>query len=245
MSLTTNPTLLLPSSVSTKLSGLCDAQYPCEVGGFLLGTTDLNYSVQDIFPVINTSQNARREFREHPWGSAWAGLYAKMMGVTVIGRLHSHPNGTIVSENDMRACGHELHLWVIHHGIGNHTYFASLNLRHIDVVLETVELKPRRVTLMGGRLHLGDVYLEQSGRFEATALAGRLLRLDEKSRRVYMAALAVPPNPGRVDNFVTYHELAVIVSSTADTVREWMKPCIKQGLVVGYHGGVKAVRIGS
>lgn len=239
--MSSTPTLLLSPSVNARLSRLCDAQYPHEIGGFLLGTMDINYSAFDIFPVINTSQNSTREFQEHPWGKLWAQLYSKMAGVPTIGRYHSHPNGTIVSEGDVRACGRELHLWIIHHGLGKHTYVAALNLRHIEVAVQTTQMETKRVMLMGDKLHLGDVYLTKSGNLEAAQLADHLLRLDEKSRRAYMAALTAPPNPRRVDNLVTYAELAVMISSTPSTVREWMKPCIKQGLVIGLHGGVRAV----
>jgi proteasome lid subunit RPN8/RPN11 len=239
------PTLLLSPSVNARLARLCDALHPHEIGGFLLGTVDVNYSAIDIFPVINTSQDSTRQFQEHPWGKSWVQLYSKMAGIRSIARFHSHPNGAIVSERDVRACGRELHLWIIHHGLGKHTYVAALNLRHVEVAVQTTQMEAKRVMLMEDRLHLGDVSLTKSGGLEAAPLADRLLRLDEKSRRAYMAALTAPPNPRRVDNFVTYAELAVMVSSTPSTVREWMKPCIKQGLAIGLHGGVKTIHITS
>jgi len=206
-----------------------------------LGTIDINYSAVDVFPMPNVS-GERNKYLEPPSGKAWADLYAQTTGLSLIARFHSHPNGTVVSEQDMRACGQGLHLWVIHHGLGKHTYVAALHLRHIEVVIKTTQMEKRHIMLMGDRLHLGDVQLTRSGEFEAAPLATQLLHLDEKSRRVYMAAITAPPNPRHVDNFITYADLAVIVHSTPSTVREWMKPCIKSGLVVGIHGGIKPVK---
>jgi proteasome lid subunit RPN8/RPN11 len=232
----TSPVFVVTSDVEARLARLCDRRHPQEVGGYLLGTVDVNYSAVDVFPVPNIS-GERGKYLAPSFGKAWASLYAETTGLTPIARFHSHPNGTVVSEQDMRACGSGVHVWVVHHGFNEHTYTAAENLRHLNVLIQPPQSGMRAVILTGDRLNLGEVWLNRSGEFEAAPTASHLLSLDGRSRRAYMAAILAPKEPGT--GFITYTTLARILRANPGTVRDWMRPCIKQGLVQGRHGGIR------
>jgi len=224
--------ILIETEARFKLERLCDSRHPQEVGGYLLGCNiEDDTLIQDIFPVPNTSDNKTRSYKEHSWGEHWTNLYGKTVNLKAIGAFHSHPNGTIPSEGDMKAC-RGLNIWVIHHGIGQHTFSASRDFRNREVLLlnekREVISKPHFV---GDAFHLGTPIIRYNGRLELDGYSKETLKLKNETRRILLLALKhASPSNGYVDLDKVIEESG----RTKQTVRNHLNLCLKKGLLRKY-----------
>lgn len=218
--------IYVESEARFKIERLCDTHHPQEVGGYLLGATiESDIIVKDIFPVPNTSDSRQSQYKEHSWGNYWSDLYSKTIDLSRLGKFHSHPNGTIPSAGDMQACP-ELHLWVIHHSRGEHTYRASRNYRDREVLLlnEPRELvKPR---FIGDSFQLGTVMIDDLGRLKIDQLSESLMELKGETRRILLIAWRNVDH-GRVNLDRVAHQSG----RTKSTVRKHLNRCLKKGLL--------------
>jgi proteasome lid subunit RPN8/RPN11 len=187
--------VILEAEARFKLERLCDAVHPQECGGALLGpqTSEIIW-IKDIFPVPNVAEpDKNNTYKEHSWSSYWRDLYKASNKSNFLGTFHSHPNGTIPSEQDMRAYNDSnLHLWVVHHDRGEHTFQASIGLTHAN--LELAPLSCREVAiaeLTDSGFRLGDIFLDEHGRVNTDNISSKLLTLNEKDRVTYIAALRI------------------------------------------------------
>ena len=206
-----------------KLERLCDAQHPEEVGGKLLGISEDNTTiVKDVFGIPNVAENRRSHYQEYSPAQYFLPLYERMVNLRSFGNFHSHPNGTIPSEGDMRACP-GLNLWVIHHQKGEHTFTASYDYKHMEVLLLNEQQERRVSEFRGNRFFLGDVEIDRFGRLMADATSMELLKLPEKTRIAYQAFLQVKDRWHEVETKV----LAKALNWGHPTVRKWLKKANK------------------
>jgi len=229
--------IVLDVEARFKLERLCDYVHPKECGGQVLGmeTSDL-IEVRDVFPVPNVSKKPNYEYLKHGWGDYWSRLYSECQDLSVIGDFHSHPNGTIPSAGDMKAHNdHVLHLWVIHHNKGEHTFEASRGLDHRELQLAAKPLNsPQKPEFQDRNFHLGTLFIDESGKLNGAHISLKVLDHPEKQRKALLKAIQLA-SPWK--RWVTNQDLADALNITVPTLRKWMKPLEEAGDVVKDWGG--------
>lgn len=215
--------LLIEPLARFKLERLCDYKHPQEVGGKLLGQ-HINGAavVKDIFAIPNSSQEPNRNYSSYSPYEYFLPLYEKMVSLQSFGQFHSHPNGTIPSESDMRACN-GLNLWVIHHRIGEHTFAGSKDYQHLEVILLNEVQEKRVIGFRGNRFFLGDIEVDDFGRIITDEKTLELLQLPEKTRKAFIKFLQYKDRWGEVETKV----LAEALNVTNQTVRKWLRKASK------------------
>lgn len=215
--------VLLDLDARFKLERLCDCMHPEEVGGKLLGAQEENnILINDVFAIPNASDTRRRSYKEYSPHQYFLPLYEKMTMLTQIGNFHSHPNGSIPSEVDMRACP-GLHLWVIHHRRGEHTFTAAKNYEHLEVVLLNEPHEKRIGGFRGDQFFLGDLEIDNFGRLIGDTKSLELLRLPDKTRKAYLKFLQLKDRWGELET----KKLAEALNVTPQTTRRWLKKASK------------------
>jgi proteasome lid subunit RPN8/RPN11 len=209
-----------------RLERLCDAKHPQEVGGYLLGEAVADDTViRDIFPVPNVALKTDSTYQAHGWGASWADLYSQARGLSQLGQFHSHPNGAIPSARDMEACP-QLHLWVIHHARGQHTYHASRDYRDRAVVFFDAHGEAVMPRFLGDDLHLGTIRVDNRGRLQGDALSTKLVALKDETRRLLFLSWQ---NVAYGD--IDLDRVARQSGRTKATLRKHLTLCLHHGLL--------------
>lgn len=213
-----------------KLERLCDFKHPREVGGRLLGMkTDDGFLIKDIFAIPNASDTPTHSYKEYSPVKYFLPLYEQMTKQNGIGNFHSHPNGSIPSEQDMKSCS-GLNLWVIHHRMGEHTFAGSKDYEHLEVVLLNEPQEIRVANFRGQSFFLGDLEIDVYGRLIGEKKSLELLKLPEKTRRAYLAFLQEKKDRYNVDA----KNIAERLNVTKQTARNWLKKATKLVRVTRY-----------
>ena len=214
--------LLIDPQARFKLERLCDYMYPQEVGGKLLGCIEgSDVILQDIFAVPNSAEQKNGHYLEYSPYKYFLPLYLKMVQLENLGNFHSHPNGTIPSEQDMKVCS-GLNLWVIHHNRGEHTFTGAKNYEHLETILLNEAQEIRIGGFRGNKYFLGDLEVDNFGRLLGDNDSLELLKLPYKTRRAYLKFLQL--NSGSASwSRVQLKDLAIALNSTPTTVRKWLK----------------------
>jgi len=226
--------LMIEPEPRFRLERLCDDRHPEEVGGYIFGRTVEGDSIlKDVFPVPNVIEGSKKRttYRKHEWGDHWSTLFGASTGLIRLGEFHTHPNGTVPSAQDMRACP-GLHLWVIHHSRGEHTFVSARDYVNLEVVLvnesHEVSSKPR---LIGGRLELGMAVVNQTGQIDFDGFSRKVLELKNNTRRILLLALSYVDRR-RFGRDEVELELVVDKSGFArSTVLKHLNELVKQGLL--------------
>jgi proteasome lid subunit RPN8/RPN11 len=212
--------VLVDPLVRSKLERLCDAKWPEEVGGELLGrVADGNIYILDCLPVPNVSTRPRDRYLPYEGTRYFLPLFLKTTGLEHVGSWHSHCDGTIPSEKDMITCP-GVHMWIVHHQNGHHTYFASKNYVHVEVELLNETPRLRGCTFKAGRLILGEVGVNESGKIVGDGTSLMMWCLPEQTRAAYVVALKCRGDSPDVPIQNIASELGVSVR----TARGWLKP---------------------
>jgi len=214
-----------------KLERLCDGNHPQEVGGYLLGQKIENdILIKDMFPVPNIAEELekRSHYKEHPWGDHWSGLYAESIDLHKQGKFHSHPNGSIPSTGDMKSCPN-LHIWIIHHGVGQHTFVAARDCHNREVLLlNQPQEEITKPHFVGENFHLSTPIIRFNGRLELDGYSKEVLKLKDETRRILLLALkhARPSN-----GYVNLDKVIEDAGRTRQTIRNHLNRCLKRGLL--------------
>lgn len=221
--------VLIEPEARFRLERLCDSLWPQEVGGYLLGeVVDPDIVVKDAFPVPNVSEKSKRNYyKEHPWGDRWCKIYAKVIGLSRLEsfKFHSHPDGTIPSAGDMRACP-GLNLWVIHHDIGKHTFRASRDYHDREVLLLNEPREIVRPHFEGDNYNLGTIVIDSLGRLGMNPRSEVMMEVKDETRRLLLLALR-SARRGRVDvDSIVKHS-----GRTRTTVRKHLNNLVDLGLL--------------
>jgi len=209
---------ILEPEARFKLERLCDYKYPQEVGGRLLGELKTDYIIQDIFPIPNASQTPNNAYQPYSPYTYFLDLQQQILRKQEIGNFHSHPNGTVPSENDMKSCS-GFNLWLIHHAQGEHTFVTSYNYQHLDIVSINEVQQRRNMGFRGTNFFLGDLEIDNFGRLIGEMRTLELLKLPEKTRIAYLKFLQLKNSCGDVDT----KKLAESLNVTSQTARNWLK----------------------
>lgn len=220
--------ILIEPEARFRLERLCDSKHPQEVGGYFLGSQiEEDVLIQDIFPVPNTSDFKNRQYKEHNWGDHWTSLYGKTVALKALGRFHSHPNGSIPSEGDMKSC-RGLNIWVIHHGRGQHTFSGSRDFKNREVLLLNEKREViTRPHFVGDSFHLSTPIIDRDGRLELDNYSKAVLTLKDETRKMLMLSLKHADPSNRVNLKRVVEESG----RTKTTVRKHLGVCLKKGLL--------------
>jgi len=225
--------ILVEPEARFKFERLCDSHHPEEVGGHFLGVRVKDKTiVKEVFPVPNVIDNSKKRntYREHDWGDFWATTYSKTVNLEKLGKFHSHPNGAIPSTQDMKACP-GLHMWLIHHNKGEHTFLAARNYVNLEVIL--INEPHEEVScpqIKGDKLILGLGYVESSGHLEINGVVNSIVSLKDETRKILLLALQHRGYSNRVD----LDEVVKRSNRTKTTVRKHLNLCVKIGLLGPY-----------
>jgi proteasome lid subunit RPN8/RPN11 len=234
--------LVLDESARFKLERLCDSLHPNEVGGYLLGTQEIGVVVSDVCGIPNYSKTPGQQFQFGDSSHYYGDVAAKSVAKEVVGKFHSHPNGTIPSEGDMKACGGGIWLWVCHRAHGEHSFFAAEDFVNLEVTIQTSPQESHQPFLSMSRLNVGDLWINQWGKLDGNPKILRLLELDEKPRRAYLAFLQAPKDQNT--KRASVYEIAKILNVSNRKARELLVICINRGLLkrgYGYRGRMDRV----
>jgi len=221
--------ILIEPEARFTLERLCDSFHPQEIGGFLLGEKIEGDSViKRIFPVPNVSEKPRtNHYKKHSWGDHWSQMYSKTVNIEQLGDFHNHPNGTIPSTQDMRACP-GLHLWVIHHQMGQHTFRASRDYQDREVLLLNEVREMTKPHFEGDLFHLGTIFVNSIGQLNINPYSEKILNLKNETRRIYLIAIQnVELWSKRIDLKNTVEQSG----KSRQTVRNHLNICVKNGLL--------------
>lgn len=212
--------VMLSPLARTKLERLCDAKWPAEVGGELLGkNVDGDVFVSDVFAVPNVSSSPFDQYLAYEESKYFLPLFLKMTGLDHVGSFHSHPNSTVPSEKDMRSCP-GFHLWVVHQKMGYHTFIAAKNYVHVEVELLNEVASVQSCMFRGDRFFFGDLHVNEFGKVVGDATSLILLKLSEKTRVAYIAVLKC----GNGDRTVELKKVSEYLGVSNKTLRSWLRP---------------------
>jgi len=215
--------LILEPTARFKLERLCDYKHPREVGGKLLGNrTEKTFIVKDIFAIPNASETPRNTYVEYSPYTYFLDIYEKIVKLSKIGNFHSHPNGTVPSEGDMKACS-GLNVWLIHHNRGEHTFVSARNYEHLETILLNEPQERRSSGFLDNKFFLGDIEIDSFGRVIGEMKSLELLKLPEKTRIAYLKFLQLKDSWNEVET----KQLAEALNVTRQTARNWLKKAKK------------------
>lgn len=226
--------LLIEPEPRFRLERLCDERHPEEVGGFIFGhTIEGDSVVKDVFPVPNVIEGGKKRttYRKHDWGDHWSTLFGASTGLPRLGDFHSHPNGSIPSTQDMRACP-GLHVWVIHHRRGEHTFVSARDYVNLEVILVNEPHEtPSKPRLIGGRLELGMAVVNQTGQLDFDGYSRKVLELGDTTRRVLLQSLSNVEKKSWGPVLVDVDAVIGRVGFTRSTVLKHLNDLVKKGLL--------------
>jgi len=181
-----------------------------------------NVVVFDILAVPNVSTTPTHKYLDYDESKYFLPLMLKATGFSHVGSFHSHPDGSIPSENDMTTCP-GLHLWVIHHGAGHHTFVAAMNYRHLEVELLNETNFVHHPGFRGEKFFLGDIEVNGLGKVVGDGFSIFLLNAPEKTRLSLVTALRLQKDGERVE----IKKIAEALGVSNRTVRKWLNPAKK------------------
>ena len=106
--------LVLSRDCFVQISAFCEAGYPDEVCGFLMGQINGKIKIiQTVLPVTNAALNRRNCFAISPRESYEAEQMARQNGQSVLGVFHSHPDAPAFPSPTDRAAAWALYSYLI------------------------------------------------------------------------------------------------------------------------------------
>jgi len=220
--------IIIEPEARFKFERLCDSLHPEEVGGQFYGLRDGDHTIiKDVLPVPNISTKKNTTYIRHSWGDHWASMYGKTVQLDKLGKFHSHPTGAIPSTQDMKACP-GLHLWLIHHRKGEHTFLAARDYVNREVVLINEPHAELNIPhIRGDKLILGHSFVDSSGIIQTSNSGSKIFTLKNETRRILILAL----QNSRYRNDVNLKEVVRRSGRTRSTVRKHLNLCREAGLL--------------
>lgn len=194
---------------------------PLEVGGVFLGEAE---RLMFFVPLPNIAQDKNREYLTHIDHLRVADLIAKMSGLQIIAGMHSHPNGTVVSEADLRWLRGTQHQYgVVVADKGQEMEWFCLNKDGVNQPVMWSEEQHEMVALLLARkiglTDLGRVMLTPKGEvLSENPEARTLLSLDEDAWKVRSVLYGLEKW-----RWPTKTEIAKLSGISVDRVRKVMK----------------------
>lgn len=179
--------MIFPTAVRELAEKWLRAKSPQEAGGIFLGNSD---RLSFFLPLPNVQSTSRQSYNYAPEAFVVARALATLAGSEVMGHLHSHPDGTVPSEADLRflqSAGFPIMLIAGLHADRIDWWAIDKSGKPIPL-LESDEKAELVSLLLAGRLGLADlgrVMRTPKGELLTETEAGRFLRFDEEACRVW------------------------------------------------------------
>jgi len=159
-----------------------------EVGGFFFGSEG---KFKAFLPCPNFSQTPHREFK-YGSGRHFAEEFSKLIGLPVVADMHTHPDGTVISSQDLvyLKSGYSYHVVIADMGEAFRWFVLDRRGREVGVVESDEELERLAFFFAKetGLTDLGRAFLTPSGELLITTDKGRcFLQLDTDALKVYQA----------------------------------------------------------
>lgn len=165
-----------------------------EQGGYFFGTKSKFVA---FMPCPNFSKTPWSSF-DYGNGKYFAREFARMVGYDVVATMHTHPNGTVPSEADLKYFYHmdcPYHVVIADMGEEFKWFVVDRMGREIGIVESDEELERLAFFFAEevGLEDLGRVFLTPSGELLVSTPMGRaLLQLDEDALKVLRAVEGIP-----------------------------------------------------
>ncbi len=179
-------TLIIPRKLQVLVETYLNAMDRTkEMGGYFFGHDS---TFTGFLPIPNYADHPQREYSLNNTRQIADG-YAKMLGARVIADMHTHPNGTVPSEQDsryVRGMSWSNHLVIVDKGQDWEWFVLDRELRTVQWLNSNIELEAYAETIASetGLTYLGQVFLTPRGEIVGKPEAQKYLGVDAETWRV-------------------------------------------------------------
>ncbi len=159
-----------------------------ELGGYFFGSES---KFQAFLPSPNYSETPRNTFRHAKSGKNFAKEFGVMLDMPIVACLHTHPNGSVVSEADtkyLRTHDYTYEVVIADQGEKFRWFVVNRELQEIGFIKSDEELEKLAFifALEMGLKDLGRVFMSNDNTLLTTTALGRsLLSIDEDAYKLY------------------------------------------------------------
>ena len=159
-----------------------------EVGGYFYGSES---KFQAFLPSPNFSESPRNTFKRTRTGDRFAKEFGVMLDLPIVAETHTHPNGSVVSEADIKYIRSHNYLYevvIADQGDKFRWFVVNRNLQEVGFIESDEELEKLAFIFSRelGLKDIGRVFLSNDNTLlTTTTLARALLSLDEDAYKIY------------------------------------------------------------
>lgn len=178
--------IIIPKKLSAMVEAYLNASNrDHEMGGYFFGHDD---RFTGFLPIPNHAENTRNTYNLGRT-RLFADHYARMLGQGIIADMHTHPNGTVPSEQDSRyVSGMSWKYHVIASDKGNEWewFVVDSQLRGVNWLSSNIELEGYAEAMASetGLTYLGQIFLTSKGEVVGKPEAQRYITVDTDSYRL-------------------------------------------------------------
>ena len=184
-------TLLIPNKLQALVEAYLNAMNRnIEMGGYFFGHDN---RFTGFLPIPNYAEQPSREYKLSNTKNIANG-YAKMLGADIMADMHTHPNGTVPSEQDgryVRGMSWPHHIVIVDKGSRWEWFVLDRNLSTVQWLNSNVELEAyaEAIASEAGLTYLGQMFLTPKGEVVGNQKARSFISVDADTWRVsqYMA----------------------------------------------------------
>lgn len=159
-----------------------------ELGGYFYGSES---KFQAFLPSPNFSDTPRTTFKRTRTGDSFAKEFGVMLDLPIVAELHTHPNGSVVSEADtkyLRSHAYSYEVVVADQGEKFRWFVVNRSLQEVGYIESDEELEKLAFifALEIGLKDMGRVFLSNDNTLLTTTALGRaLISFDEDAYKLY------------------------------------------------------------
>jgi len=159
-----------------------------EVGGYFYGSES---KFQAFLPSPNFSETPRNTFKRTRTGDRFAKEFGVMLDIPIVAEMHSHPDGSVVSEADtkyIRTHNYPYEVVIADQGDKFRWFVVNRDLQEVGFIESDEELEKLAFifALEMGLKDIGRVFLSNENTLLTTTALGRaLLSIDEDAYKLY------------------------------------------------------------
>lgn len=159
-----------------------------ELGGYFYGSES---KFQAFLPSPNFSDSPRNTFKRTRTGDRFAKEFGVMLGIPIVAEMHTHPDGSIVSEADnkyIRSHDYTYEVVIADQGEKFRWNIVNRKLHEMGYIESDEELEKLAFifALEMGLKDLGRVFISNNNQLLTTTTLGRaLLSIDEDAYKLY------------------------------------------------------------
>lgn len=159
-----------------------------EVGGYFYGSES---KFQAFLPSPNFSETPRNTFKRTRTGDHFAKEFGVMLGIPIVGEMHSHPDGSVVSEKDtkyIQSHNYPYEVVIADQDEKFRWFVVNRTLQEVGYIESDEELEKLAFifALEMGLKDMGRVFLSNDNTLLTTTALGRaLISFDEEAYKLY------------------------------------------------------------